>query len=138
MRANPKLLSGLNIYWIKFFVLAVFATMYVRDHCRPAFHKAIGMDPTTYDFKVLRLTSEISRQVFPLTIDLDNPGFQRGLDRLVGIEREIAQAKERGGVVGKLKQGFWTGAAALTFVRLYLLPSKANELPADIRLAPVW
>ena len=76
--------------------------------------------------------------MFPLTIDLDNPGIPAGLDRLVGIEREIAQAKERGGVVGKLKQGFWTGAAALTFVRLYLLPSKANELPADIRLAPVW
>ncbi len=28
--------------------------------------------------------------------------------------------------------------AALTFVRLYLLPVKANALPADIRLQPVW
>ncbi len=138
MRANPRLLSGINLYWIKFFLLAVFATMYVRDHCRPAFHEAIGMDPTDYDFKVLRLTSEISRQVFPLTIDLDNPALKRGLDRLVIIEREIAKAKELGGAVGKLKQAFWSGAAALTFARLYLVPSKANELPADIRLAPVW
>ena len=28
--------------------------------------------------------------------------------------------------------------AAFTFVRLYLLPVKANALPADIRLQPVW
>jgi len=138
MRANPKLLSGLNLYWIKFFLLAVFATMYVRDHCRPAFHKAVGMDPTDYDFRVLRLTSQISRQVFPLTLDLDNPRFKHGLDRLVGVEREISRAKAQGGIVGKLKQGFWTGAAALTFARLYLLPTKANALPAEIRLAPIW
>jgi hypothetical protein len=26
----------------------------------------------------------------------------------------------------------------LTFARLYLLPSKPNPLPAEIRLAPVW
>jgi hypothetical protein len=29
-------------------------------------------------------------------------------------------------------------AAAATFVGLYLLPTKANELPAEVRLAPAW
>src|SRR5271166_6553496 len=138
MRSNPKLPSGGNVWWIKFFVLAVFATMYVRDHCRPAFHKAIGIDPTDYDFTVFRLTSEISRQTFPLTLDIDNPRFKRGLDRLCEIAKSNEDAQAAGGVRGKLRRVWLTGSAALTFARLYLLPSKANPLPADIRLAPAW
>ena len=138
MRSNPKLLSGANVYWIKFFVLAVFATMYVRDHCRPAFHKAIGVNPTDFDFTVFHLTSEISRQTFPLTLDIDNPRFKRGLDQLCEIAKLNEDAGAVGGLRGKLRRAWLTAVAALAFARLYILPSKANSLPADIRLAPVW
>ena len=138
MRSNPKLTSGINEYWIKFFVLAVFATMYVRDHCRPAFHKAIGVDPSDYDFEVFRVTSEISKQVFPLTIDLDNPRFKQRLDQLLTIARASADAQAQGGFGGKVRQAGCAAAAAVAFARLYFLPSKPNALPADIRLAPVW
>jgi len=138
MRSDPKLLRGYNKLWIKFFLLAVFATMYVRDHGRPAFHAALGLDPTEYDYTVFRITSEISRQVFPLTLDIDNPAFRAGMDRMCRIAAEIAEAKARGGVVGTIRRVGWTAAAALTFARLYLIPANPNAAPERIRLAPAW
>jgi magnesium-protoporphyrin IX monomethyl ester (oxidative) cyclase len=128
----------LNKLWIRFFVLAVFATMYVRDHTRPEFHKALGLDPTQYDLEVFRVTTAISRQVFPFTLDIDNPRFRAGLDRLREIGEANAAARAAGGLGGRVKRLALGVSAASILVRLYLLPTKPNELPQDVRLAPAW
>ena len=138
MRADPRLTSGLNRLWIRFFLLAVFATMYVRDHGRPVFHAALGVDPTEYDYTVFRITSDIARQVFPVELDIDAPAFRKGLDRMSRITQAMQRARARGGVAGAVPRLVLTGAAALNFARLYLLPVRRNALPATTRMVPAW
>ncbi|MFN4024774.1 MAG: magnesium-protoporphyrin IX monomethyl ester (oxidative) cyclase [Hyphomonas sp.] len=137
MRANPELLKGGNKYWIRFFLLAVYATMYVRDHRRPAFHAALGVDPTEYDYEVFRVTNEIARQVYPVELDINAPRFRQGLERLRLIADRIDDVKGRGPLAWLHRKAL-SVSAGLTFARLYFLPVRKNELPDRIRLQPVW
>jgi len=138
MRSDPKLLSGVNRLWIRFFLLAVYATMFVRDHSRPEMHDAMGLDATAYDYQVFEITSEISKQVFPFTLDTDHPQMRRWLDQLVEINERVEAAQAQGGVLGAIKRGVATLSAAAVLTRMYLLPVVPNELPEQVRMAPAW
>jgi magnesium-protoporphyrin IX monomethyl ester (oxidative) cyclase len=138
MRAQPQLLSGMNTLWIRFFTLAVYATMYVRDHMRPLMHEAMGLHSTEYDYEVFRITSEIAAQVFPVDLDIDHPVFRAGMIHLLECAVGHANAKARGGVMGLLGQARHALGAAWTFGRLFFLPVKHRPLPDQIRVQPVW
>jgi magnesium-protoporphyrin IX monomethyl ester (oxidative) cyclase len=138
MRADPKLLTGLNKLWIRFFLLSVFATMYVRDHNRPAFHKALGVDPTDYDYQVFRITTEISRQVFPVTLPIDDPRFRARMEALRQAAIAIEAGKAKGGIGGIAKQIGGIARAGVALAGMYLMRPERNELPATVRMAPAW
>ncbi|MEM8531953.1 MAG: magnesium-protoporphyrin IX monomethyl ester (oxidative) cyclase [Chloroflexota bacterium] len=89
MRSQPELLSGANRRWIRFFLLAVYATMYLNDARRNDFYSALGLNWREYDQEVIRLTNHISTQVYPVTLPVDNPQFFHNLDTCVEYDRKL-------------------------------------------------
>jgi magnesium-protoporphyrin IX monomethyl ester (oxidative) cyclase len=138
MRANPHLLRGHNKLWIRFFILAVYATMYVRDHTRPAMYEAMGMDPTEFDYRVFDITTEISRQVFPITLNTDDQRFRDGLERLRELNIRLEAQRAKSGPLALARRAGLSLRAAAVFARLYLLPVNNHKLPDEVRLAPAW
>ncbi|MGA0806814.1 MAG: magnesium-protoporphyrin IX monomethyl ester (oxidative) cyclase [Pseudohongiellaceae bacterium] len=135
MKTDPKLTSGINKFWIKFFLTAVYSTMFVRDHQRPYFHKALGIDPDWFAASVFRKTSEISRQVFPLTLDIDHPRWTKGLRALQKANAELAKARNER---ARVRQMLASARAAVAFLSLLTIPSISNEVPAVTHLEPAY
>ncbi|MEO0501660.1 MAG: magnesium-protoporphyrin IX monomethyl ester (oxidative) cyclase, partial [Pseudomonadota bacterium] len=119
-------------------LLSVYATMYVRDHNRPVFHKALGVDPADYGYKVFSICTEISKQVFPVELDTDDPRFRRAMEDLRRASVSIEDAKTRGGIMGAIGRVSGIARAGTAFARMYLMKPVANELPQTVRLSPAW
>jgi len=139
MKTDPKLTESFtNKLWIKFFLTAVYSTMWVRDHQRPAFHEALGVDPEWYGQEVFRKTSEISKQVFPMTLDIDHPRWIPTLRRMQNANAQIADGKKQGGVGGWFKRMAGSAKAGFAFLSLMTIPVEKNAVPASPRLEPAY
>ena len=138
LRTDPKLTSGRNVWWIKFFLTAVYSTMWIRDHQRPVFHDALGVDVTWYGQEVFRKTSEISKQVFPITLDIDHPRWRRNLDLMERGSVQVARGKARAGLGGWLTRLGGMAKCATAFASLYTIPAVRNDVPESSRLEPAY
>jgi len=105
--------------------------MFIRDHLRQGFFNALGMDVDWFDDRVIRLTNDISQQVFPETIDLDNPKIWANLRQMLKNTQALEQAT--GFTALRLK-----ASNALCFVRMFLQRPRRKALPANVRLQPAW
>ena len=139
MRTDPKLTQSFaNKLWIRFFLTAVYSTMWVRDHARKDFHAALGVDIDWYDQEVFRKTSAIARQVFPVELDIDHPAWIPTLRNMNAAMIAMEKAQRNGGLSGWIGHKAATARAALAFARLYLIPVRRTTPPASVRLEPSY
>ncbi len=127
MRSQPELLRGANLRWIRFFLLAVYATMYLNDARRSAFYAALGLEWRDYDQKVIRLTNDICTQVFPVTLPVDNPKFFRNLDACVEYDRQIDQLAGRNDPIALAQKARLQAGIATRLLATYRLTPKPTE-----------
>jgi magnesium-protoporphyrin IX monomethyl ester (oxidative) cyclase len=76
MKSQPELLNDWKArLWSRFFLLSVFATMYLNDLQRSGFYATIGLDARKFDIHVIRKTNQSSARLFPVILDVDHPNF---------------------------------------------------------------
>ncbi len=127
MRSQPELLQGINKRWIRFFLLAVYATMYLNDSRRADFYTALGLDWRAYDQRVIRLTNQISTQVFPQTHDVDNPAFFANLDACVAHDRRAAELDAKGDALSKARAARHRAAIGVRLLATFRLPPLVTQ-----------
>ncbi len=91
MRAQPQFLNDWRArLWSRFFLLSVFATMYLNDIQRAGFYKALGLDAREYDIHVIKKTNESAAKVFPVILDVENPEFYNRLDVCIANNQKLS------------------------------------------------
>ncbi len=137
MKAQPDTVRGFTArLWCRFFLLAVFATMYVRDVARKEFYEALGLEARDYDKYVIAKTNETSARVFPVVLDVENPKFWQRLERLVSNNAELSAADASSGPapLRTLRKLPWWAANGLEMAKLFLMaPIRSEHFQPAIR-----
>ena len=92
MRAQPQTLNDWRArLWCRFFLLSVFATMYLNDIQRHGFYGAIGLDAREYDKEVIEKTNDTAGRVFPVMLDVKKPEFYERLEVCVKNNEKLRE-----------------------------------------------
>lgn len=84
MRTQPQILNDWKAkLWCRFFLLSVFATMYLNDLQRSDFYEAIGLNTREFEYTVIEKTNETAGRVFPIILDVNKPEFYERLETCV-------------------------------------------------------
>tara|TARA_B110000261_G_C13074349_1_gene353421 strand:- start:178 stop:1221 length:1044 start_codon:yes stop_codon:yes gene_type:complete len=123
MKSQKHLLNTFESrLWCKFFLLSVFATMYLNDLQRSDFYSTIGLDAIQFDQYVIRKTNQSSKTLFPVILDVEHPIFFPLLDECALANDNLAKMEKDGSatIMGKFSNYFVLGSRLL---KLYLLPA---------------
>ncbi len=137
MRSQPQILNNWRArLWCRFFLLSVFATMYLNDTQRADFYAAIGLDAREYDKYVIDKTNDTAARVFPVILDVHKPEFYERLEICVANNARlsaISDSKQPGWMKFFQKLPLYL-ANGWQFLRLYLMqPINAVALEGTVR-----
>jgi len=137
MKAQPQYLNDWKAkLWCRFFLLSVFATMYLNDIQRSGFYATLGLDAREYDIHVIRKTNEATGRVFPVVLNVDHPEFFERLDCCTQNNEKLAAIATSN--TPKVFQFFQKlplyASTALELLRLYLMkPIDTATLEGSVR-----
>ncbi|WP_448599414.1 magnesium-protoporphyrin IX monomethyl ester (oxidative) cyclase [Thermoleptolyngbya sp.] len=137
MKAQPSILNDWKArLWCRFFLLSVFATMYLNDLQRSGFYKALGLDAREYDIDVIRETNATAGRVFPLILNVDHPDFFRLMDEAAASYLKIvnAPASNEPKLLKTLKRLPHILSIGVKMIQLYLMkPIDTAHLEGTVR-----
>jgi magnesium-protoporphyrin IX monomethyl ester (oxidative) cyclase len=119
----------LNTYearlWCKFFLLSVYATMYLNDHQRKDFYSTIGLDTKQFDQHVIRKTNQSAQTLFPVILNVDHPQFFKILDICSNTNQKLVEIERTNGnnFLTKIKSLSYYFIILTNLLKLYFLPA---------------
>jgi magnesium-protoporphyrin IX monomethyl ester (oxidative) cyclase len=137
MKSQPQFLNDWKAkLWCRFFLLSVFATMYLNDIQRSGFYRSLGLDAREYDIHVIRKTNESSARVFPVILNVDHSDFFGLLD--VCAENNVKLGAIANSKTPKFLQIFQKlplyASTAVQLIRLYFMkPINTAKLEGSVR-----
>ncbi len=137
MRAQPQFLNDWRArLWCRFFLLSVFATMYLNDIQRTGFYESIGLNTREFEVEVIEKTNETAGRVFPVMLNVNHPEFYDRLETCVQNNENLRAIDRTNApkVVKTLRKLPYYLSNAAQLLRLYLIkPIDAAAAHGQVR-----
>ena len=137
LKSQPHFLNTLESkLWCRFFLISVFATMYLNDFQRSDFYRSIGLDARQYDIQVIRKTNESVSRIFPVALNIDTPDFFKYLDKCASQNKLLIEInkKEKHFLLKSVKKVWIYSQIALNLIKLYLIrPIESSSVNSSIK-----
>ncbi|WP_404786962.1 magnesium-protoporphyrin IX monomethyl ester (oxidative) cyclase [Altericista sp. CCNU0014] len=137
LRSQPAFVNNLESrLWSRFFLLSVFATMYLNDVQRAKFYRTLGLDAREYDKYVIKKTNETAGRIFPVILDVERPDFYSRLEVCIKNNEKLRAVDASNGLapVKFLRKLPAYLSNAVQFISLYLMkPIRVDHLHGAVR-----
>ena len=137
MKSQPQFLNDWKArLWSRFFLLSVFATMYLNDVQRHHFYESLGLDAREYDKHVIKETNNTAGRVFPVVLNVEHPDFYNRLEKCVTNNEKLTKIASSKGLapVKFLRKLPLYVSNGVELIKMYLIkPIRVDQLADTVR-----